>query len=407
MRRLIGTGLMAALLAAGSPPALSDTRGQDLYLDAMQSLSEGRQNDASEALMRMVEQEPEHAGAWLDLAIIQCELGRTGEAERLFDLIEMKFNPPQVIRDVISHIRARGCKRWQPERHWSLSVGRGVDSNINQGATNPIFSFVGRGGVLENLELLPEYRPTRDQYTLLSGEYLRELDSNGTLGFMQGRFQKNDSLSRFDTLSVLFGVEKPWRFGSWAVRGTGILGFIGLGDALYQRQTQLQMRVTPPLDLPRNLQFNLVTGMSHVEYLSLSDYDANTWELRGVVSYRAGANHLQGSIGYLSDHPTGARPGGIRDGWLASLLYRRRFEYGITGELAWTRQTWNGHAAYSEILDRIRKQDAQIFRAGVTIPVNKANSVNVEFRNVNNNENISLFQYKSRQLQLTWQWQPF
>ncbi len=107
----------------------------------MKSISEGREKDADDALSRMIEQEPQHAGAWLDLAIIQCELGHAAEAERLFKIIETRFAPPPGIEAVIAAHRLNGCKGWQAHNKVSVLLGRGFDTNVNQGASKPVFQF--------------------------------------------------------------------------------------------------------------------------------------------------------------------------------------------------------------------------------------------------------------------------
>ena len=77
--------LLALLLVTGAPAYAQTSPAQkDLYLDAIQSITRGQRQDASRTLRYMVQQEPEHAGAWLDLAILQCKLGYAQEAERLF-----------------------------------------------------------------------------------------------------------------------------------------------------------------------------------------------------------------------------------------------------------------------------------------------------------------------------------
>jgi hypothetical protein len=380
---------------------------QDLYLDALRSIAEGRQTDASEALIRMVEKEPQHAGAWLDLAIIQCELGRAAEAERLFNIIESRFAPPPVILEVIASQRAKGCKGWQPQSRTSVMFGRGSDSNANQGASNPNFT-IGSGDVRVALQLLPENLPQRDQYTVLSADYMRELTPNGTMGFVQLRALHNDSLTRYNTASLIGAVEHPWRIGSWGMRGTGLLALHSLGGKLYQTQSQAQMRITPPLKLPDNFQFSVITGLSHVAYPTLHEFDANTLELRSLLTYRTEKTQAQASLGYLSDHATGTRPGGHRAGWFSSLQGRTRLAENVFGELGWTRQAWLSESAYSPgLIDDIRHQKTQVLRGALVFPVADRQSIQVELRQVKNDENISVFQYNSRQLQVSWQWQDF
>lgn len=406
LRSIVLTVLLALSLstAAHGETAMAQ---QDLYLDALQSISEGRQTDASDALIRMIEKEPQHAGAWLDLAIIQCELGRAAEAERLFSAIESRFSPPPVIKEVIAAQREKGCKGWQPQTRSTMTVGRGSDSNVNQGASNPNF-VIGTGQSRVELQLLPENLPQRDSYTVASLDYLRELTPNGTLGFAQLRATHNDSLTRYNTSSLVGGVEHPWQLGAWSVRGTGLMALHGLGGSLYQVQSQAQVRITPPQKLPNNLQFSIVGGLSHVEYPTLENFDANTWELRGLLTYRGNRTQANASVGYLFDKASADRPGGDRTGWYAGIQGRRRLSEHVIGELGWTRQTWLNDTAYSPgLIDEIRNQKTQTLRGALIFPIDSQQAIQVELREVRNKENISVFQYNSRQIQVSWQWQGF
>ena len=100
------TALLAMLLASpawAQEAATPDPkRQQELYQEALQSLAEGRKQDASEALARLIDKEPLHAGAWLDLALIQCSLGHGDEAERLFANIETRFSPSLDVLELIA-----------------------------------------------------------------------------------------------------------------------------------------------------------------------------------------------------------------------------------------------------------------------------------------------------------------
>lgn len=400
---------VSATLFAFCFPARSETllAQQDLYLDALRSISEGRQTDASEALIRMIEQEPQHAGAWLDLAIIQCELGRGAEAERLFQTIENRFSPPPVIQAVIESQRAKGCKAWEPQGRTSVLIGRGVDSNVNQGASSPNFT-VNAGEVRVDLQLLPENLPQKDSYTVASAEYIRDLTPNGTIGFVHARAVRNDSLSKYNTSTLIGGIEHPWRAGDWRMRGTGLVILQGLGGTLYQTQAQAQIRVTPPLKLPPGLELSAVGGVSHIQYPTLQEFNSNMIELRSLATYRTGNTLLQASLGYLSDHASGARPGGDRAGWLAAAYGRKQLASGLVGELGWTRQTWLSDLPYAPgFINTTRDQRTQVWRAALSYPIADRQFIQLEVRRVSNLENISIFQYTSRQIQLSWQWQNF
>jgi hypothetical protein len=48
-----------------------------------------------------------------------------------------------------------------------------------------------------------------------------------------------------------------------------------------------------------------------------------------------------------------------------------------------------------------------VFRGGLSIPLAPKQALNIEWRHVRNDENISIFQYNSSQLQVSWQWRDF
>ena len=381
---------------------------QDLYLEAMRALSEGRPNDASDALTRMLEQEPQHAGAWLDLAIIQCQLGYTKEAERLFQAIESRFAPPPGIMEVIQSHRTKGCKKPSSDA-FSIMLGRGNDSNVNQGASNPNFS-TGSGSARLDLVLLPAYLPQQDQYTLLSTNYARNVSAAGDVGYLQFRARQNDKLTQYDTTSLLLGLEHPWRWRNWNGRSGGSVGLLTLGNQLYQRQVQWQTRLFPSQAfLPsEKMQFSLLGSLAHSEYARLSNFDSNTLELSGQLTYQGNQSTTVANVGALFDRGEAGRPGGNRQGWFASLQSQTRINDKLRAEFGWTQQHWLSQSAYSPgLIDQTRHQNSQLLRAALIIPLQSGHSMHLEWKEVRNHENISILQYNSRLLQLSWQWQNF
>ncbi|MGJ7914364.1 tetratricopeptide repeat protein [Massilia sp. LXY-6] len=378
---------------------------QALYKEALLALAEGRRTDASRALRRLIEQEPRHAGAWLDLALIQCGLGNADEAERLFATVETRFNPSREILELISQTREDGCHPWTPNSALSISFGRGIDHNVNQGASTSTLKL-GDGSF--DLPLLDEFLPKKDGYTATGLEYLRDVTPNGTIGFAQLQSRRNDSLHQYDSSSAFGGIESPWRFGSWALRSTLVAGMVSLGGHIYQRQAQGQLRVAPPLSLPNNTLFNLMAGYTWTDYRRLANFDARTVELRPELSHRRGSLFASASLGLLSDHGNAQRPGGNRHGQLLSLLMRSPLAAGLTGELGYTRQTWRSVRPYAPelLISQVRDQATQLLRATLIYSFNKNQSLLFEARAVRNQENIDIFQYNNRQFQLSWRWQP-
>lgn len=416
-RRAVFPVALAACLLAGLPARAQTDPGtstdaapvsreaQELYTQALQSIADGRKNDASATLSRVIEQEPLHAGAWLDLALIQCALGHADEAERLFAIIEVRFAPPQEIVELIANTRQAGCASWQPLAQSMISIGRGSSLNVNQGSTRETFE-ASLDGVPVDLPLLPEFLPKHDQYTAFGGDYFRDLNANGTTGFAQFQARRYDSLHDYDTASLLLGVDTPWRFGDWVLRGSAIVGLTTLDGKLYQRLTQLQLRVNVPLPLPAGVQYSMTGGASHADYTTLSDFDANTVEWRNQLSYRKADRFGYATVSYLSDHAIAGRPGGDRHGWLTTLQWRQQVYDNVIGELGYTRQEWRSEDAYSPgFIDVTRRQSTRTLRAALQYPVGKSQALLLEARVTRNHENISIFQYNDRQLQLSWQWQ--
>jgi hypothetical protein len=401
---LCGVAGCASVQTAGSD-APAPAPNEDLYLHALQSIAEGRRNDASRELKRLIENEPKHAGAWIDLAMTQCALGHADEAERIFATIETRFQPNAEILRLIAEAREEGCNHWQASSNWLVAAGRGVDQNVNQGARTATWVIDAPGGQIEH-ELTADFRPQRDQYTVLSGEYTREVSPNGSIGFAQFLTRHNDRLHQYDTDSAFAGLETPWRFGRWAMRTTASAGLVTLGGKLYQRQAQLQARVTVPLPLPQGLQLNVVASGAYNDFLTLTNFNSNVWELRSQLAMRRGASYANASIGYLQDHALAQRPGGDRQGWFGNLLWRRQIAGPLVGELAYTHQTWNSKSAYLPgLIEQVRTQSTGVLRASVAYALSKHQTLQLEGRLVRNRENISIFEYNNSQLQLSWQWQ--
>jgi len=394
-----------ALLRPAHAGELSDEARQrlseDLYQSALQSIAEGRKGDASSTLRQLIKQQPLHAGAWLDLAMIQCGLGHADEAERLFAETETRFNLSREMLEVIANERESGCRGWKPASASSLTLARGSDHNVNQGASDPYVLI----GPAEQL-LLPEFLPKRDHFTLLSGEYTRELTSNGSIGFAQYQNRKNDRYSAYDSASLYAGVESPYRFGRWTLRTTAMLGMTTLGGDMYQRQVQLQARIGPPLPLPNSTQFNLMGGATHTEYMKLTAYDSNTYEVRGQFTHRKDDLYASISAGMQADQAQALRPGGSRDGYVFNMVLRKRLLEPLSGELNYSRQSWQSESPYApNVFDQVRHQVTHVLRGALAYSVTKNHLLQLEVRLVRNRENISLFQYNNQQVQLSWQWQ--
>ena len=411
MKRLFACAVLAAVLSpclAQSQVQENDPARQDeLYRAALRALTEGRLEDASAMLQRVVSEEPRHAGAWLDLAISQCELGNAAEAERLFARIEQRFALPSGIAETIARYRATGCGRPVRRGAWLLAATRGHDDNVNQGASDPRFA-IGTGSNQTDYELDAAFLPKPDSFSQLAAFWLRPLDSSGTNAIVQAYSRWHDHLRAQDTASVLGAVEHTWKAGAWRLRGTAALGYVTLDRTLYQRQQQLQARVTPPLPLPPGAEFALYANLNRVMYPTRPTYDGHTLELGAIAGYRSKRGLAQATLTQLRDDSSAGRPGGDRKGWFGSLQWYGEVADRLTLDAGLTRQRWRSEDIYSAgLIETRRLQNTTTLRAAGTWQLRPHYSLVLEWRGTFNHENISLFQYNSRALQLSLRWDGF
>jgi hypothetical protein len=399
------TALAAAPMPARAAAPSDPTEAQVLYENALQAIAEGRKDDASRTLMRVIEKESLHAGAYLEVALIQCSLGHQEEAERLFAIVETRFDPSRPILELIAEARESGCDSWEPARSTSVSVSRGLDMNVNQGARNPSYIVEQDGGQVV-LPLQDEFLPQHDQYTAVSVEHVRDLTPNGVTGFVQFYGRRNDSLRRYDSNSLYAGMDSPYRFGAWPLRASGTVGLTALGGRLYQRQLQLQARVGVPAPLPASMALYVTGGVARNDYTTLSNFDSNTYDLLGQLTWRGDLTYASFSQGWQNDRALRERPGGDRHGYTSTLLLRRPLWGRVSGELSYSYQSWKSSDAYAPgLINTVRDQNTRVARAVLSYPVARNQWLRLETRLVRNRENISIFQYDNRQIQLSWQWQ--
>ena len=420
MRLVAGVALTAACWschamgqdgpATDSAASAAETEQQEeLYRAALRALSDGRVEEAAALLERIVSAQPRHAGAWLDLAITHCELGNTVEAERRFSGLQQRFALPEPIVETIARYRATGCGHTTARKGsgWLLAATRGHDDNVNQGASDPRFTL-GTGSAQTEYELAPDFLPKSDNFSQLTLSTVHPLGGAGTNAIVQAYSRWHDQQRGQDTALALGAVEHTWKPGGWLLRGTAALGYVTLDRTLYQRQKQLQMRLSPSWKMQEGVDFAFSGNLSRVEYPTRPVYDGTTIELGGIAGYRGGRSLTQATLTRLHDDSTDGRPGGDREGWFGSVQWygAATNQLSLEGGIAW--QHWRSQALYSPgLIDTRRRQDTATLRTAVNWKLHPRYSVILEWRSTLNRENISLFQYNSHALQMSLRWDNF
>lgn len=388
-------------------PAFAEHAIEETYREALSAISEGRHEDAEALLQQIVSARLPHAGAYLDLAVLYCSMGNREAAEALFATVETRFSPPPVILDVVSSLRRSGCTLRQPQmQQTTLRITRGHEHNVNQGAANSNLPIDTSFGQL-TLSLLPEFLAQADNFSSLNLEHQHLLSHATGLGLgVVYQNRRYDRLTRYNTQEIQFTLERPWNLDHWRLRGFATQGFLTLDNALYLRQSSLQIEARPNASSTKPFFLDIAGGAFFLTYPTAPNFDAKTVEARLTLGYRNEKGLLQAAIAQQFDHADANRPGGDRTGQLFALYGRTQLHKQAMGEAKLERQTWHGQQAYQPgFLDAARKQTITTARLGIALKINGNNSVTAEWKAIRNTENIQLFAYNNQVVQLGWQHQ--
>lgn len=387
-----------------------DQRAADQYLEALKAINEKRHADAKVLLEKLIESQPQHAGALLDLAIMQCTLGNKQEAERLFTFLINRFAPPPAILEIIEIHRKTECVVKAPAVATNLVIEKGYDTNANQGASNSIFT-IDDFGTPVNLQLLPEYLPKPDHYLSASLDLSREFGSGDGNVFLQLRGRQYNKLNNLNSAGIATGVERQFRQGNWTISPAANVSVMSLANALYQKQMSMRLKLTMPEKPDAWMKYSIATAVSRVLYPTIKNFDGSTFELRAIAAKQTDQYFLSMSAAIMRDLGNDARLGGDRHGWSISSFLRSSTPLQILNkklfvEIGLQHLDWQSKKIYlSGLIDVKKHQSNSIVRATLGLPVTESSSIQLEYRRVLNHENISFLSFESRQIQLSWQWQ--
>ncbi len=104
-----------------------------LYEEAQAAMSAGDRVRAISLMERVIQLNPQSAGALLDLALLYCELGEAGASDQWFSELERRYTLPESIKFLIQFRRQMGCLA-QPKQanyQFQAQLTRGLVSNVN------------------------------------------------------------------------------------------------------------------------------------------------------------------------------------------------------------------------------------------------------------------------------------
>jgi len=187
-----------------------------LYRQALIALERGDYTSAREQLEQVVQAWPDHAGAWIDLALACRQGGDTEAAIEHLAYARQRFPLPPPLEQQIALWQkqweappaAHASDRWQRE----IRFGLGYDSNANSGLALSQISLSLPGESLI-LPLDPDYRPRGDSFAQL--DYLAwgpawSVEGRKLNPFALVRHRQNAHESDYDQSDFQAGVVYPF-----------------------------------------------------------------------------------------------------------------------------------------------------------------------------------------------------
>lgn len=380
----------------------------DVLYDESLLLIEAKKTSAAIGLLtQVVEVQPDHAGAWLDLAMLHCQEGNAAATRSLLDHIEQRFKPNPQLRLLINQIQRANCDGYaQQSSEIRLSQGSeirvefslGVDDNVNQGLSNSTFLF-NQGGNQIELQVAPGFRPRADEFAQADISYQKK----GFSAFVQMR--ENLTEDEFDLLSVFVGYQsKPFLQGVNSQLGF-LLGAFTLGGELYQRTQQINWYATPNALQSADFGTRLSMLVSRVDYPSLVGADAEFIEF-GVENIWSQTDYsVITRVDYSLDNALRMRAGGDRAALGASLELLKPLPQNYAVRFSLAQKRTEGREIFSPgFINERRSQVRSMIGIALTKLLDSKTSLRLQIRKVINSENIELFEYDNTVVKVSVLW---
>lgn len=394
--RILMTG---GLLLQGGIVVASD-RVLSLYDQAQVAISAEQPDKAIAYLLKLVEIDPNHAGAWLDLAILFCQQGEDHRAKLLLNVILQKFPLPPAIHEIVNRYRTQRCAPAAANLQWATSLQTGYESNVNQGSTESVFQL-GTGPNTIELELTDEAKRHGDLFTgLESNISWRPPDSYNRFAG-QLLLRNYQRMEEYDLAALSASYIHPWTLGNWHHQLSGTAATTLLGGQTYQYAAGFQWQGdNKATQLPLQLSASLV----EYKYPTNHSFDSTIGKFN-ISSYFGGQKnwHSQISIGGLLDYSNGERAGGNRTGvWLkASGVRKLAPPWTIDGSIE-LNSTHSEKHYMPGLLDIPRETRRAALQAGVNREIDGRQYLRLELNITHTNDNIPLFSFTNATLMLSW-----
>lgn len=388
------------LLAVGQT---SEAWTESLYQRALILLNRGNLQDAAKDFEAVLAREPSHAGAMLDLASTYCRMGQKTKADELLSILEIQFDPPQQIQNVIKQLRIANCR--SPELiKWSFAVGLGHDSNINQGSDARSI-FINTGDSYSEFFLASNFLPISSNLVSTTGLIKKSISSSTALfAAFSGKFYEN-KYREFDNALILGGIEKNINLRTWGALIDLGVGAKSLGNSLYQELLMSQVQLSPDEAANnKTSRTNLSLGILYSRYPKRTAFDSLELALLTQRTFSFNKSiQLRGSFGWNKDLALKGRPGGDRGGPLFGLEFNIRLSPSDRLLAGLQKRELKSEDPYAPpFFISSRQQKTDLLSIGLERGFSLNQTAKIEFTKLHNRDSIPIYDHRRRLLLLSW-----
>lgn len=366
------------------------------YQEALAAVAMGERERALSMLETLVNRQPRHAGAWLDLALLYCDLGDLEKSRQILTRIGVEFDPSPVIRELIALQRERTCKAAPSGPTWSTGLQVGHDSNVNRGASsNRVVLDSGAGPIVAQLS--DDTLPRHDRFSegWVDANW-RQDSRNLRFSALVRKYEKN---AAYDAQALSLTGEQGWASaqaegalrlqwsGAW-LGGEAFLNTLVATTGVTGRGMLLGVHPSAELTLAYN------------HFPAASDFDSFIWSLRPGLVKNAPDYSWRANLIATADLADGSRPGGDRYGVGAEIMGAWRMTPGsrLSGS-GQVQQIRNTEPYFPPLLNTFRQQLLWIGRIELAIEIGRNTQWLTTWTGQKSEDNLTFLDYRTNVLQ--------
>ncbi len=350
MKKLLSLCLACALSFIAQT-AVANPNIDPLYRQARVLIQTGDATRAEEQLWRVLELDPNHVGAWLDLGFLYCDRGWKTPAEKIFTQVKARYSPPQDVVALIDDAIRFRCGDHQVVSDRRLRLSAGFDTNANLGISHGQITLIDSLGPY-SLTLAKESQPRKSEW--LEQEFVFSNQNSSRQLWFVARALEFTQIHGYDRLQLEAGIQ----FQKYSMDH---LAFSQVSSR--DGQTD-QMTIGWQTAVRLNHQFGLeVTAAGyHYPKVSITDHlqvEARLTSRTPFTRFR-GAGEASFAVGTAVSQPFDtAAPGGTRQGLLArTAMSWRQGLWELSGRLFW--YDWHDSEVYNPVIGPVERRQRLI-----------------------------------------------